>query len=116
LFHHEQRFRRQTDIFEKTLSDSHHRNSAAFLPLERETYLDRHLPMTNLVLLDLSARLEDFEPAKIAQTLRSLGNGVLNCVFNAVGGRAHEFDLLVDMIAHAKRIRFPSQRPKEFMV
>ena len=32
------------------------------LPVERETYLDRNLPMPNLALLDVPASLEDLEP------------------------------------------------------
>jgi hypothetical protein len=75
------------------------------LRVERKTYLNRHLPMSNLAFLDLSASLKDLEPTKVSQALRSLGNGILNCVLDAVSGRADEFDLLVDMITHPSRIR-----------
>jgi hypothetical protein len=75
--------------------------------VEREAYLDRHLPMPDFVILDVAAGLQNLEPPKVSQALRGLGKGILNGIFNSDGGRADKFDLLVDMIAHPRRLGFP---------
>ncbi len=84
--------------------------------VEREADLDRHLPMSDFVVLDVAASLQNLEPAKVSQALRGLGKRVLNGIFDSDGGGADKFDLLVDMIAHAGRLGFPSDedQPETF--
>ena len=73
---YEQRFHRQPVIFEKNPTRILRLAQSEWLPIrgaplrvERKTYLNRHLPMSNLAFLDLSASLKDLEPTKVSQAL-----------------------------------------------
>jgi hypothetical protein len=71
---HEQALHRQPVTFEKNHSDFVHQigmvaNWRITLLVERETYLNGHLPVSNLAFLHLSASLEELEPAKVSQAL-----------------------------------------------
>ena len=80
---------------------------------EAETRLQRDLPMRDLAVGDLSARLDDFEPVEVAQRLAGGLDRVADRVVDARRRRADEFDHLVDMVGHAYllRCRVPSVHP-----
>jgi hypothetical protein len=77
------------------------------LAVEREAHLDRDLPVPDLSIFDVATSFDNLEPAKIPQAPGRLGQRVLDRILNAIGGGAHKFDLLVDMIAHASRLTPP---------
>ena len=69
--------------------------------VEREAHLDRDLPVPDLSIFDMAAGFNNLEPPKITQAAARFGERVLDRILDAIGGRAHKFDLLVDMIAHS---------------
>ena len=71
--------------------------------VEGEAYLDRDLPMLDLSIFDVAASFDNLEPAKITQAPRGFGERVLDRILDIIGGGAHKFDFLVDMIAHASK-------------
>ena len=73
------------------------------LAVEREAHLDRDLPVLDLSIFDVAASFDNLEPANITQAARGFGQRVLDRILNAIGGGAHKFDLLVDMIAHTSK-------------
>lgn len=89
-------------------SRGRHRESRAvsrFLFLQREPHLNRHLPVPDFAVLDVAAGLGDFEPAHVADGFGGLGQGGFHGVLDAVGGRAHQFDLFVNVIAHEFQLK-----------
>jgi hypothetical protein len=68
--------------------------------LQGEADFDRHLPMGDAVVFDLSARLDHLEPAQVAERLGGFRHRVLDRFFNAVRGGTDELDFFVDVIAH----------------
>ena len=73
------------------------------LSVEGEAYLDRDLPMLDLSIFDVAASFDNLEPAKITQAAGRFGECVLDGIFDAIGGGAHKFDFLVDMVAHSAK-------------
>src|SRR5690606_5042600 len=69
--------------------------------LEREADPQRHLPVRDLAVGDMAARLGDLEPLDVADRLAGLGDGTLHGVVAARGRRAGELDELVDVMGHA---------------
>src|SRR5690606_22143864 len=55
--------------------------------LQRETQMDRDLPVGNVAALDVAARLDDLEPAQILQGLGCLCDRDANRVVIAFRGR-----------------------------
>ena len=65
--------------------------------VEREAHFHRHLPVRDLVLLDMAADLLNLKPTQSAHGLRRLGNGRSDRVLDTEGGRARELDGFVNM-------------------
>jgi hypothetical protein len=59
--------------------------------------------MTDFTLVDVAARLHDFEPVEIPQGLAGALHGTLDRIVDACLGRAYEFHDLVDVISHGWR-------------
>jgi hypothetical protein len=68
--------------------------------IQREPHLHCHLPMRNLVLVELAAHLGDFKPTHIADCFASSTYCVVNCVFDAVRRGTDQLDLFVDVVTH----------------
>jgi len=57
--------------------------------------------MVDFSILDVAARFRHFKPTHIPNRLFGPCNRVRDGVFNALGRRTDQFDLFVDVIAHA---------------
>src|SRR4051812_38439330 len=66
--------------------------------LERETDLQRDLPVIDLAINQVSADLVDLEPAQVAYRLAGARQRVVDCAVERIGGRAGDFDRLVRVI------------------
>src|SRR5579872_1722481 len=67
---------------------------------EGEADFQRDLIAIDLAVIDVAADLHDFEPSKMPQCLRRLGNGVVDSLGDALVGSADNLDDLVDRIGH----------------
>ena len=74
---------------------------SSFVAFQPHANLQTDLPVRHLAVLDMAAHFGDFEPIQVAQRFGSAGDGLGDGVIGGLGGRAHQFDLLVDMIRHS---------------
>jgi len=54
--------------------------------LQRESDLDRHLPVLNASFFDVATRFYDFEPAEIIEAVPGTVNGILNGILDRLRG------------------------------
>jgi hypothetical protein len=73
-------------------------NSRPFSVLHREADLDRHLPVLNLPLVDVAARLDHLEPAQVLDGFVRAFDGLFNGVLDGSSRSAGEFDEFIDVI------------------
>lgn len=75
----------ETALLTQKKFDTTHSTSAPELPnrfLQRKSDFDRHLPVLNASFFDVTARVYDFEPAEIVQTVSGAVNSILNGVLD----------------------------------
>ena len=65
-----------------------------------ETKLYNHLPVIDLIVLDVASGLDDLKPVNVVQRLTGLCYRILYRIFDAVFRRAGQLDLFVDVFAH----------------
>jgi hypothetical protein len=68
--------------------------------LQGETYLNDHLVMGGLPILDLSPCRDDLEPSQVFESLGCPADRVLDGILDAGGRGADKFYNLVDVLAH----------------
>src|SRR6266446_2868045 len=68
--------------------------------LQREADLQTDLPVRDLAVDDMAARLGDGEPVHVADRLVGLGDRCLHGILDADRRRAGEFQELVDVVGH----------------
>src|SRR3546814_8507657 len=68
--------------------------------IQREPHLHRHLPVRDLAVLHVSTRVQDLEPADVANGLRRAPDGRAHGVIDAFGGGTGHLGRLVDVVAH----------------
>jgi hypothetical protein len=76
--------------------------SASTITLQREPNLERHLPVTDFTVLDISTGLGHLKPAHVANGLFSVCQGVFYRLFKSVGRGTNHLDLFVNMIRHGQ--------------
>ena len=76
----------------------------ALSAIQSEADLHCHLPVCNLVILEVAAYLGDLKPPHISDRLASSRDRVVHCVFDAVWRGSDELNLFIDMVTH-KRIK-----------
>src|SRR5579859_2042279 len=69
---------------------------------EGEPDLQGNLKMLHLVVVDVAARLGDFEPTQPAQRLRRAGNRHMDRVVDALFRRTDDLNNAVDMVVHRR--------------
>jgi len=74
------------------------------LLLERESDLERYLPVTNLAVLQLSAGFDYLKPTHVANGLFSASQGIFYRLFKSVGRRTNHLNLLVNVLGHVANI------------
>src|SRR5690606_4824168 len=67
---------------------------------QREPHLHRLLPVLDLAILHVPARIQVFEPADVAHRLRRALDRRAHGVINAFGGGTGQLGRLVDVVAH----------------
>ncbi len=72
--------------------------------IQSEADLHCHLPIRNLVILEVATDLGDLKPPHISDRLVSSRDRVVDCVFDAVWRGTDQLNLFVDMVTH-KRIK-----------
>ena len=83
-------------------SPARRRRSHSFISIQSEPDLHCHLPMRNLVILEVAAHLGDFKPPHIADCLASSRDRVVHCVFDAVWRGTDQLNLFVDVVTHER--------------
>ena len=68
--------------------------------VERKADLDRHLPMIDLVVNDVTTRLDNFKPTQVMDTLASFLDGIFDSLVSAFIGSSGKFDFFIDVITH----------------
>src|SRR3546814_14334649 len=68
--------------------------------IQREPHLHRHLPVRDLAVLHVPTRVQDLEPADVANGLRRALDGREHGVIDAFGGGTGQLGRLVDVVAH----------------
>src|ERR1700692_923352 len=68
--------------------------------IQREADLHCHLPVRNLVILEMAAHLGDLKPLHISDRLASSRDRVVHCVFDAVWRGTDQLNLFVDVVTH----------------
>jgi hypothetical protein len=69
--------------------------------VQRESDFQRHLPVINLAIFNLAAGLDHFKPAHISDGLACPIQGILNRRFHTLRRGPYQFDLFVNVLAHA---------------
>jgi hypothetical protein len=87
-----------------------------------ETKLYDHLPVIDLIVLNVASGLDDLKPVNVVQRLTGLCYCILYRIFDADFRRAGQLDLFVDVFAHfsprglvvwgQKAIRVPASKSK----
>ncbi len=72
----------------------------ALSAIQSEADLHRHLPVCNLVILEVAAYLGDLKPPHISDRLPCSRDRVVHCVFDAVWRGSDELDLFIDVVTH----------------
>jgi hypothetical protein len=72
--------------------------------IQSEADLHCHLPVRNLVILEVAAHFGDLKPLHISDRLASSRDRVVYCVFYAVWRGTDQLELFVDVVTH-KRIK-----------
>jgi hypothetical protein len=72
--------------------------------IQSEADLHCHLPVRNLVILEVAAHLTDLKPPHISDRLASSRDRIVHCVFDAVWRRTDQLNLFGDVVTH-KRIK-----------
>jgi hypothetical protein len=75
------------------------------LVVQPKPELDRHLPVIDLVVLNVAAALDDLEPVQVMQCLGCFGNRVLDCIFYTRFGSTGQLDLLINMLVHKTSLK-----------
>jgi hypothetical protein len=65
-----------------------------------EAKLDGHLPVIDLIVLNVASGLNNLKPVDVMQRLAGLRNCVLYRIFDAGFRGAGQLDLFVDVLAH----------------
>jgi hypothetical protein len=68
--------------------------------LDSETDFHDDLIVRDLVVDDMTARLDHLEPVQVLDGFSCLGNGVIDCIVSACCRCANEFDDLVGVAGH----------------
>jgi hypothetical protein len=74
--------------------------TAALAGLQCKANFERYLIVINNSVLDVASCLYDFEPSHIPDSCFGPRDGILNCVFDTLIRRSHQFQNLVNMIFH----------------
>jgi hypothetical protein len=72
--------------------------------IQSEADLHCHLPIRNLVILEVAAHLGDLDPPHISDRLASSRDRVVDRIFDAACRGTDQLNLFVDMVTH-KRIK-----------
>src|SRR5580692_1637607 len=72
--------------------------------IQSEADLHCHLPVRNLVVLEVATHLGDLKPLHISDRLASSRDRIVHCVFDAVWRGTDQLNLFVDVVTH-KRIK-----------
>ena len=67
---------------------------------ERKADLDRHLPMIDLVVNDMTTRLDNFKPTQVMDTLASFLDSIFDSLVSAYLGSSGNFDFFIDVVTH----------------
>src|SRR5580704_8957881 len=81
-----------------------HTCSHSLSGIQSEADLNCHLPLCNLVILEVAAYLGNLKPPHISDRLASSRDRIVHCVFDAVWRGTDQLDLFVDVVTH-KRIK-----------
>ena len=65
-----------------------------------QTDFQTDLPMRNLAVHDMAARLGDLKPLDMTKGGMGSLNGTFDCVVRRLSGRTYQFNLFVDVIRH----------------
>src|SRR5262249_5966581 len=74
--------------------------SAGSSLVERESNLERHLPMIDLAVLDVSSGFGHLKPTHVADGLFSACQRIFYRLLKSVGRRTNHFNFLINMIRH----------------
>src|SRR5437588_5886203 len=73
--------------------------------LQGKADFQRHLPVGDISLFEITARFSDLEPAHVAHRLAGTRQRILDRIFDSIRRRANQLDLFVNMITHGSILR-----------
>jgi hypothetical protein len=70
--------------------------------IQGEANLYGHLPVRDLIILQMAANFRDLKPLHISDRLGRSRDRVVDCVIYAVWRGSNQLDLLVDVVTHGR--------------